>query len=121
MLWYEAVDQLKAGRVLTAPSRTRWARTGGMVRLKIDAVAGWRLEDDSADTVCSVANFERLELALLEFERRVGQVGLINAVSANRYAFLFPNGSSLGWNEQARKRWQIQRLPFRMSRLRKVG
>ena len=121
MLWYEAVDQLKAGRVLTAPSRTRWARTGGMVRLQIDAEDGWRLEDDSAETVCRVACFERLELALLEFERRVGQMGLINAVSENRYAFLFPNGSSLGWTEQTRQRWQVQRLPFRMSRLRKVG
>jgi hypothetical protein len=120
MLWYEAVDQLQSRRVLCALSRARWARSGGKVRVRA-AGDGWRVEDDSADADNRLTDFDRLELALLDFERRVGQIGLISAVAANRYTFLFPNGSSLGWPRQIRSGWRPRTLPIRLPRLRKAG
>jgi len=121
MLWYEAVDQLKSGRALVAPSRARWARRGAAVRVSARPDGGWMLEDPSADAENRRVSFERLEMALLEFERRAGQIGLISAVAANRYAHLFPHGSSLDWTKPLRAALRPRSMPIRLPRLRKVG
>ena len=121
MLWYEAVEQLKAGRSLSAPARTRWALPGSQVRVSGAAETGWLLEDGSASAEDAVQHFERLEMALLAFERLVGQIGLIGAVAANRYSFLFPHGSSLGWPAEVADSERPRPLRMRLPHFHKVG
>ena len=82
---------------------------------------GWLIVGGPRTAPSVLAEFERLEMALLDFERRVGQIGLISAVAANRYAFLFPNGSSLGWPAPATASWRPRAMAIRLPRLRRAG
>lgn len=112
MLWYEAVAQLKAGQILSAKGRSRWSSQRAAVRLQYLPDHGWVLEDQTRSPEDGLlSNFERLELALLEFERRVGAYGLHQSVSDNRYAHLFPTGSSLGWSPKPLDTWRPRPLP----------
>ena len=106
-LWYEAVDQLLAGRTLVAPCRHQ--RSQEPLSLVGDAEGGWSLRGLAGSEI--VAHFASLEAALLGFEGRVGSGGLRRAVAVHRYAHLFPAGSSLGWTSEPLGAWRHRPLP----------
>jgi hypothetical protein len=92
-LGVEATEMLRAGRVLRCRHpevSVRRSRRDGYVLI--------RHTPDGAVRV----RVKTVGAALHLFREEVGRRGLMSALDAHRYAFLFPNGSSLDWRDAAR-------------------
>ena len=99
MLWEEAIDLLMSGRTLSVKGAEALVR---LVVLPPDAEPDrYQLEVYNQQP----RRFKRVYPALRAFERLVGRNGLARAISAHRYAHLFPLGSSLSWDSVPLSGW----------------
>ncbi|MDG1481076.1 MAG: hypothetical protein P8R54_15905 [Myxococcota bacterium] len=109
----EVMDMICRGRSLTA--RRVQARRGQPVqvssnqssirRVIVNHQYAYEVAEVSPDGCEITSSYADLDQAVLEFAEQVGVIALREAVASNRYAWLFPTGSTLEWHaSQAQRR-----------------
>ena len=91
----EAAAMLRSGRVLISVHPER-------VSIERGARGGYILTRSSAEQPSRI-RVQGAKAALRLFRDVVGREGLVSALDAHRYSWLFPIGSSLEWASEARR------------------